>query len=799
MDKSQKQELYDQIQPSQKLTDWKKEPKADELMTDYKNASTYHSGQVSKINDWLNLLNVQSDKTKIKKGRSGVSPKVIRRLAEWRYSSLSMPFLNEKNLFKVNATSPAHIHAAFQNELILNNQFNNQINKVKFINNYVRTAVNEGTVIVRVGWDSQLQTKEREEPIYEYVQAMPEEAQMLASLMQQIMQEQQEMGLETADDSPTFGSLEPSIQESIKQSTEHGYPILTQDTGKTQIIKEDVLVRNQPEVQVIDNKSLIIDPTCDGDFAKARFAVYVYQTSISELKQQGGYDLISLLNPLGSNIVVSDTMTASDIINLPDEIFNNEHKSVNDVENNNAFFFQDKARKRLTAYEYWGYWDIDGTGVVQGIVATIVNNKIIKLERNPFPDGKLPFVVVPYMPVKSSVYGEPDAELVKDNQQIIQASTRAIMDIQARSANGQTAIPKGFLDPINLTKFRNGDDYEYNLGGMHPAEAIYMHTANEVPQTTMALVQQHYAEAEAATGIKAFQNGIDGNAYGQVVAGMSQAITALTQRESDILIRLSQGLQELSNKITAMNCEWLSEEEVVRNLEDEYIPIRREELYGNFYLNVSVKSNSESEGKAQQLTFLMQTLGANTPWDIRQMFLLEIARLYNLDNMAQMVKQYQPQPDPHQQELQRLELEEAQAKIDKLKEEALYYRKRSEFIDAQVPNVMADTDLKNLDFVEQESGTKHAREVDRIQAQAREQNKGKLATEALKGQAAEQVAAINTRARQLQAKNKDGRKKPSGKIPNPERLAVPQGLYRADGLGNYIRGDNATNNNQVTN
>ena len=121
----------------------------------------------------------------------------------------------------------------------------------------------------------------------------------------------------------------------------------------------------------------------------------------------------------------------------------------------------------------------------------------------------------------------------------------------------------------------------------------------------------------------------------------------------------------------------------------------------------------------------------------------------------------------------------------------MYYRKRSEFIDAQVPNIQADTDQKNLDFLEQESGAKHAREVERIQAQAREQNKGKLAQEAIKSASTEKVAAINARkAMNEGTANTDNRKSSGTRIPNPERASVPKGLYKADGLGNYVFGDN---------
>ena len=127
-----------------------------------------------------------------------------------------------------------------------------------------------------------------------------------------------------------------------------------------------------------------------------------------------------------------------------------------------------------------------------------------------------------------------------------------MVDINARSANGQVAMPKGFLDIVNKQRFNRGEDYEYNPVA-HPAEAIYMHTANELPQSMLAFQQMQYAEAEAITGVKSFSGGIDGNAYGQVAAGMSQAVTAINQREGDIMFRISKGLEKVGNKILAMN------------------------------------------------------------------------------------------------------------------------------------------------------------------------------------------------------------------------------------------------------
>jgi len=144
-----------------KLTKWKNEPSVHDLLYDINQAKPTHSNQISKISKWVDLLYAETDKKIIKKGRSGITHKVIRRLAEWRYGSLSTSFLNERKLFQVNATHPNHLPAAIQNELILNFQFNALIDKVKFINDLVRSAVNEGTAIVRVGWETETQIKEK--------------------------------------------------------------------------------------------------------------------------------------------------------------------------------------------------------------------------------------------------------------------------------------------------------------------------------------------------------------------------------------------------------------------------------------------------------------------------------------------------------------------------------------------------------------------------------------------------------------------------------------------------------------
>ena len=216
---------------------------------------------------------------------------------------------------------------------------------------------------------------------------------------------------------------------------------------------------------------------------------------------------------------------------------------------------------------------------------------------------------------------------------------------------------------------------------------------------------------------------------------------------------------------------------------------------------------------------MAQTLGEAADWGLRKIMLMEIGQLYNLDTFVSAIKDYEPQPDPIQQELAQVQLELEKAKLAKEQAETEYYQARSAFIDAQIGNTQADTDLKALDFMEQQEGVKHARQREIVQAQAEAQNKGKIATELLKGQNALQKAQMDNDTKRAVAdakgENKEG-KKPKKlsqkaqnrenarqaqnnlrKLPNPELGAVPDGLFRADGLGNYIRGDGNTVQNQI--
>lgn len=273
------------IEPNSKLTDWKKEPSIEDLRHDINNAENSHRQQIGKIDNWLDILHKESDKSLINQGRSGFQVKLSKRLAERRYASLGGAILKLENVFKVDAKNPKSLHSAIKNELVLNYQFNVQLNKVKFVNDLVRTLVNEGTAIIRIGWDNE--TIKVKEKVQLYVQPDPNELQYLLQAIQIVGQEKSEKNLQSFEEADSYKQLPEELQANLRASIEQGTPVIVQDTNQTQEVEK--VTKNQPALEVIPNKSLIIDPSCNGNFDNAKFCVYRYSSSYAELKATGLY------------------------------------------------------------------------------------------------------------------------------------------------------------------------------------------------------------------------------------------------------------------------------------------------------------------------------------------------------------------------------------------------------------------------------------------------------------------------------------------------------------------------------
>lgn len=637
------------VSTSEKLTKWKSEPTYKDLYSDYEEAVASFKNHKAKIEQWERDRSGGKQIKQIDKRRSTVRPLLIRKQNEWRYPSLEEPFLSTDNIFKILPRTAEDVEAAKQNEIILNYQIDVLLNKPKFIGELVRTLVDDGTAIAKVGWDVEYETVE--EMVEEAVYATPQESLQIIN--------------------SKYKNGEISAEEA-KAMIESAQPV---QIGTKQIkVQKEKLVKNQPKIEIRDTKHVIIDPTCDGDMDKALFVIDEYSTNMAELKRHE-YKKVKYteksVSATGEIVEVEVVREEGLYRNLDKVQLNNEE--YNEYKDKDVQFkFSDKNKQKIKAYDYWGYWDIHKNGKLVPIIATWVGNTLIRLEENPFPFKKPPYAVVPYILKKGSIYGEADAELLRDNQDIIGKLTRAGLDIIGAQATGQKFIHSSILkDPSAKANYEAGKDVIYNAQ-VHPKDAIYVTNAEAPSPVIYNMIGMYQQEAESLTGIKGFNSGINGDALGSTATSVRSAMDATSKRELSILRRVNSMLTDIARMIIDMNKTFLDDETIIRVTNDEHITIKRDELAGVFDLKVEISTAERDNERAQELSFMLQTLGNSVDPMTSATIMAKIARLRKMPDLAEAVienAKQAMQPDPIEQQMKQIEVARAKLELAQLQKD----------------------------------------------------------------------------------------------------------------------------------
>ena len=477
---------------------------------------------------------------------------------------------------------------------------------------------------------------------------------------------------------------------------ERGNEFIAIEVETTTLVK-----RNQPTATVCRNEDIFIDPTCMDDMDKCQFVIHRYETDLSTLKADGRYKNLEKIANVNNN--------GRDADYIPEDLTN--------------FRFKDKARKKIMVHEYWGNYDVDGDGIVEPIVCVWVEDVIIRLETNPYPDGKPPFIVVPFNAVPFQLFGEALAENIGDNQKIKTAITRGLIDNMAQSNNGQVGMRKGALDGTNKKRFLKGDNFEYNGSPNDFWQGNY----NQIPASAFNMLQLMNNEIESQTGVKSFSGGINAGSLGQTATGARGALDATSTRRLNLVRNVAENLiKPLMRKWMAYNAEFLEDEEVVRITNEEFVPVKKDDLSGRVDVDITVSTAEDNAAKSQELSFLLQTLGPNEDPQIRRELMADIYELMRMPDQAKRIRDYQPQPDPMQQQLAQLQLMKLQMEIEKLKADVAdkYARAGENEVDrelklrkAQVEAAKArklgsEADRADLDFLKADNGIDHLEKLE---------------------------------------------------------------------------------------
>jgi len=692
-----------------RLTKWKKEPSFKDLYADYDEASSDQDKQVEKILQYR--VDMEGGKPLPKsirdRGKSTQRPLVIRKAAEWAYPILEEPFLSTSNMFVVNPRGKDDEQKAKLSSIWLNWVMNTKIRKTDFIAEMVRTLYDEGTVLVKDGWLAEYDEIEVEymEPVY----ASPEESY-------QIIQQKVQVG--------------EMSQEEAQAMLEAGQPVQVGEVKRVRI--ENKLVENHPIVEVIDNTNITVDPLCDGDIDKARFIIHEYETDYATLKDQE-YD------------AETGTGIYKNIDNV--EIGEGDADEVYEYRDNvPTFAFKDKPRKKVKACEYWGYWDIHGDGTLTAIVATWIGKTLVRLEENPFPHGELPFSVATYMPRTKEFWGQPDAELLRENQETIGVYTRAMQDQTITNSLGQQIVDETLFTRESQWQAFNKGLNARSRAGASPDSMIYKSKIQPIDKSAFDMLTLQRQDAESLSGQKSFDNGISGSSLGSSVGGIKTADNAMTKRKLSVLRRISDSLLGRMARHMLANAQEFAEEEMILRLTDgEFVNVMKQDIQMEYDLKVEINTPEKEEAISNKIAFMLQTTMQSMPFDFTKVMLKRWARVNKMPDVEKDIDEIQPPgPTPEEQQMQqmqmekmRLDLETAQMQNEKIKAEImkLYSDKdrndahtyeamhrmdlNSEKLQsearlkaAQADKIESETDMLDAEFIDHQTGSKRQREVE---------------------------------------------------------------------------------------
>ena len=430
-----------------------------------------------------------------------------------------------------------------------------------------------------------------------------------------------------------------TMVESVVVHPETGEDVIAMSKEKVTKVK-----KNQPTATVCRNEDIYLDPTCMDDMSKAQFVIHRYETDLSTLKSDGRYK------------------------NL-DKVADQEgHKyDYGYLQQDHTYFkFQDQARKKMVVYEYWGNYDIDEDGIAEPIVCAWIGNTIIRLQSNPYPDQRPPFIVVPFNAVPFQLHGESLASVIGDNQKVKTAIIRGVIDNMAQSNNGQVGMRKGALDIANRKKFLEGKNFEYN----GTPNDFWQGSYNQIPSSAFDVLTIMNNEIESQTGVKSFSGGITGSALGSTATGARGALDATATRRISLVRNVAENLiKPLMRKWMAYNYAFLEEEEIVRITNEEFIPIRRDDLDGNIDIDITISTAEDNSAKAQELSFLLQTMGPNQDFEINKLLMGQIAKLSRMPDLEKQIMNHQQQPDPMEQQAKQLEMQKMMLELEMMQAE----------------------------------------------------------------------------------------------------------------------------------
>ncbi len=616
---------------------------------DLTGAQTKHNQQVDQVRSWIKQYNGEPYGNE-DKNRSQMVWKLIKKQGESLISNLSKQFLGSHQIVELDPITARDTFKAKIYSGLINHFWSKEFNSNKFIKSICRLDVKEGTAFVRVGWEQNI-----------------------------------EYDKQIVDDIP---------EEVIEQIQNTGAKVRQLENGTFQITKKNIIT-NRPTAKVVRLEDIYLDPTAD-TFEDLKFLIHKYTSDLSTMKKQPHLYDEAAIKRLEKVIDEND--------DTPTDAMIEQHQY-----NPTSFEFMDKTRKQITLYEYWGEYDIDDTGITKPCVAVMARygdkRTIVRMEENKFPFKSIPFICIPLIEDEFNIYGLGLTDMIEDEQMFSTGIIRGVQDNMSMSNKNTKFVKKNALDPQNYDRLIAGEPVVEVNTHENINTAIMDGNFNQLPQSVYNMLSIIDQQAESLTGISKMMQGIPGTEMKAASSNFSAVMSQSQIRLLDMTTSITTGLRHMFGMWAQMSIEYLDDNEI-QDITGVFIPevkvketkklvtqygidqlppetqskamqiiiqeINDQFDMGDFKYDVKMKVGTDGlkDIKINQINMLMQqsmnlVQAQVVPPGVLGMLFSDMATAMDRPDIAKIVEEYQPQPDPMQQAMGEAELKEKEANVNK--------------------------------------------------------------------------------------------------------------------------------------
>ena len=275
----------------------------------------------------------------------------------------------------------------------------------------------------------------------------------------------------------------------------------------------------------------------------------------------------------------------------------------------------DSSRAMYELYECYVKLDINGDGLLEDALITVVGDELLRVEENPF--GRVPIFTL--SPVRDPFKVLADislAEIVGEVQSIKTALMRQML-VNTVNTNNQ----RWFINAAGVNVKDLQENRQYIKTNADPRGIVYPFPQQGMAPWSMNLFEYFEGALEQWTGRTRYNQGMDSRSLNKTATGISLLQQASEQR-LDYIVRVfaETGVGEMLRFMVELNQRYIDQPQVIR-LQNTMLEISPDDLKGEFDIDVNTEAGvGKKKQTIENLQYFMTVLagvgmqiGAITP------------------------------------------------------------------------------------------------------------------------------------------------------------------------------------------